>query len=151
MIEELGWKIIYDILNWDTQKAFVLLYFLLSIYKILLNKNRKIDHLHHQNFNSILRNSKEKLRLKKRVFRKGWRAKSRKISKRESFDKSYRDKSWKNDSKYKSAFVTRQRSQQLDNGTEDVTFCIANSTWNPTVVFPWKYARTTALPSLFSI
>lgn len=94
MIEELGWKIIYDILNWDTQKAFVLLYFLLSIYKILLNKNRKIDHLHHQNFNSILRNSKEKLRLEYSNIRKGWRAKSRKISKRESFDKSYRDKSW---------------------------------------------------------
>lgn len=156
MIEELGWKIIYDILNWDTQKAFVLLYFFYLYIKFFsINKNRKIDHLHHQNLQFNSTKFQRKITPRETnipIFEKDEgrnRGKFRRESR--SINRIVINRGKTYNSKYKSAFVTRQRSQQLDNGTEDVTFCIANSTWNPTVVFPWKYARTTALPSLFSI
>lgn len=152
MIEELGWKIIYDILNWDTQKAFVLLYFFYLYIKFFSIKTGRLIiyiikiliqfyEIPKKNYASSIPIFEKDEGRNRGKFRRESRSINRIVINR---GKTY-------NSKYKSAFVTRQRSQQLDNGTEDVTFCIANSTWNPTAAFPWKYARTTALPSLFSI
>lgn len=148
MIEELGWKIIYDILNWDIQKALVLLYFFYLYIKFfsINKKNRRL--INSRKFQRKITPPEMNIPIFEKDEGRN-RGKFRRESR--SINRIVINRGKTYNSKYKSAFVTRQRSQQLDNGTEDVTFCIANSTWNPTAVFPWKYARTTALPSLFSI